>query len=285
MSGSSSREGIREYLFTRKDFNFLRKIANDHSGIVISEDKFNMLYSRLSRRVRTLGLRSFGEYCDYIRNRGTNEEILELVNAITTNMTAFFRENHHFEYLSKEVVPELLRRNSGSRKVRIWSAGCSTGEEPYSISIVLQESLSGAIGWDTRIFASDVDSNALMHASRGIYSEEQVSGIDESRLRRWFLKGKGEQEGMVRLKPGVRDLVGFGQLNLMKNWKMPEPMDVIFCRNVIIYFSKPAKITLVERFANTLKEGGYLFMGHSETLFRLTDRFETVGNTIYRKKG
>ncbi len=284
MSSSSSNEGGREFLFTRRDFNFLRKIANDHSGIVISEDKFNMLYSRLSRRVRTLGLRSFGEYCDYIRNRGTNEEILELVNAITTNMTAFFRENHHFEFLSRDVVPELLRHNSGTCKIRIWSAGCSTGEEPYSISIVLRESLSGVVGWDVKIFASDVDSNALTHASRGIYSEEQVSGIPESRLRRWFLKGKGGQKGMVRMKPGVRDLIDFGQLNLMKNWNVPEPMDVIFCRNVIIYFNRSAKITLIERFANTLKEGGYLFMGHSETLFRLTDRFETIGNTIYRKK-
>jgi chemotaxis protein methyltransferase CheR len=279
------QEKAREFPFTRKDFEFLRRIANERTGIVVKDEKFDMFYSRLCRRVRRLGLQSFSEYCDYLQNDNSEEEVLELVNAITTNLTAFFRENHHFDYLQQRLIPELLQKNKDSRKIRIWSAGCSTGEEPYSLSMTLKESLSSASGWNARILATDIDSNVLAKASQGVYPIERVKGIPKPRLRRWFMRGKGAQSGYVRLKPEVRSQIDFAQLNLMDNWNVDGPVDVIFCRNVIIYFDRDSKIKLINKYADNLVEGGHLFIGHSESLFKISDRFELIGNTIYRKKG
>ena len=273
----------REFLFTRQDFDFLRKLSNQYTGIVVSDDKFDMFYSRLSRRVRKLQLTSFSEYCELLRNKPDGEELVELVNAITTNLTAFFRENHHFVYLINSLVPELCEKYSRTRTIDVWSAGCSTGEEPYSLSISLLETLAVNEGWKAQIMATDIDSNVLSLAANGIYTMEQVNGISQERLRRWFQRGKGIQTGKVRLKPIVRDQIKFGQLNLMDEWEMEGPMDIIFCRNVIIYFDKQSKIKLIERFADSLKKGGYLFIGHSESLYSISDRFELIGKTIYRK--
>ena len=274
----------REFEFTRRDFDFLRKVSNSRTGIVVSDDKFDMFYSRLSRRVRQLGLKDFSEYCDLISNETEEREVLELVNALTTNLTAFFRENHHFEYLTHTLVPEFLQRNRESRRLRIWSAGCSTGEEPYSLSIALRESLPETGGWDVRILATDIDSAVLAKAADAIYPIERVAGVEQGRLRRWFQRGRGARSGMVRLKPEIKSLIEFHQLNLIQEWAMSEPMDAIFCRNVMIYFDKKTKAKLVERYANTLCDGGYLFIGHSESLFNLTDCFELIGNTVYRKR-
>ena len=274
----------REFEFTRRDFDFLRKVSNSRTGIVVSDDKFDMFYSRLSRRVRLLGLKDFSEYCDLISNEKEEREVLELVNALTTNLTAFFRENHHFEYLTHTLVPEFLQRNRESRRLRIWSAGCSTGEEPYSLSIALRESLPETGGWDVRILATDIDSAVLAKAADAIYPIERVAGVEQGRLRRWFQRGRGARSGMVRLKPEIKSLIEFHQLNLIQEWAMSEPMDAIFCRNVMIYFDKKTKAKLVERYANTLCDGGYLFIGHSESLFNLTDCFELIGNTVYRKR-
>ncbi len=273
----------REFPFTQRDFDYLRKVSNERTGIVVSDDKYDMFYSRLSRRVRKLGLRDFGEYCDLIRNETQDQEVLELVNAITTNLTAFFRENHHFDYLANTVLPDLMRRNAHSRRIRIWSAGCSTGEEPYSLAITLRENLPP--DWDAEILATDIDSNVLQKAAGAVYPEERIKGLQQQRLKRWFLKGRGNQAGMVRLKPEVRQLIRFDQLNLMERWALDEPMDVIFCRNVIIYFDKATKKRLVERYADAMRPDGYLFIGHSESLFKLTDRFELIGNTVYRRRG
>ena len=275
------KQGTREFSFTRDDFNFLRHLANERTGIVVTDDKFDMFYSRLSRRVRSLGLDSFSQYCDLLRREKADKEVFELINAITTNLTAFFRENHHFEYLSTTVIPDLLQRNAASRKISIWSAGCSTGEEPYSISITLNESLPS--GWNANILATDIDSNVLRTAAQGVYSHERITGIQNHRLKRWFQRGKGSHEGLVRLKQEVRRLTEFRQLNLMEQWRLDEPVDFIFCRNVIIYFDSQTKAKLVNRYADALKEGGYLFIGHSESLHKLTDRYRLIGNTIYQK--
>lgn len=273
----------REFEFTQDDFNFLRKISNQRTGIVVSDDKFDMFYSRLSRRVRKLGMSTFKEYCNLIRDDQDGEEMVELINSITTNLTAFFRENHHFEYLAKTVIPELLSKNKDKRQLNIWSAGCSTGEEPYSISIILQESLTNIQNWKSEIIATDIDSNVLTRAASGIYAIDRVTGLPQNRLKLWFQKGSGEKSGMVRVKPVLRQRIIFGQLNLMQNWMLESPQDVIFCRNVIIYFDKESKISLINSFADSLNDGGYLFIGHSESLFKLTDRFELIGQTIYRK--
>ncbi len=271
---------VREFPFTQRDFRFLSETIHQRTGIVVSDDKFNMFYSRLSRRVRALQLSSFKAYCDVIKNDQDGVETNELINAITTNLTAFFRENHHFEYLSQAVIPDLASKNT-DRSRKVWSAGCSTGEEPYSLAITLKEAgLSTA--WTIDLQATDLDSNVLATASRGIYAMSRVEGMSKSRLKRWFLKGKGSQKGMVRVKPELTRMINFGQLNLMDNWRV-EAKDIIFCRNVIIYFNKETKTRLVNMYADSLKLGGYLFIGHSESLYKITDRFELIGNTVYRK--
>jgi chemotaxis protein methyltransferase CheR len=271
----------KEFAFTRKDFDFLRSLSNRHTGIVVTDDKFDMFYSRLARRVRALGMGSFAEYCDYLRDDTHSGELTELINAVTTNLTAFFRENHHFEYLRGHALPERMA-NSNESKLTIWSAGCSTGEEPYSLAMTLAEMGSSLAGCDVSITATDIDSSVLQRAATGVYAQERVNGIARARLKRWFLKGTGRQAGQVRVKQDLKHFIEFRQLNLMQAWR-EEPKDIIFCRNVIIYFDKESKKRLVERFADTLKPGGFLFIGHSESLYKVTDRFELIGQTIYRK--
>ena len=280
MPAAAARE--REFEFTQRDFDFLRTLSNSHTGIVVSDDKFDMFYSRLARRVRALGLRSFAEYCDYLQNAGDQAELTELINAVTTNLTAFFRENHHFEYLRDHAIPERMQANGTDHSLSIWSAGCSTGEEPYSLGMTVGEMQDRLRGWDVRITATDIDSNVVATASAGVYREDRVEGLPKARLRRWFLRGRGSQQGNVRVKPELRRRIEFGLLNLMKPWQQA-PMDIIFCRNVIIYFDKESKKRLVERFADVIKPGGFLFIGHSESLFKVTDRFELIGKTIYRR--
>ncbi len=271
----------REYEFTRKDFDYLRRLSNARTGIVVTDEKYDMFYSRLSRRVRALGLRSFAEYCDYLDDAANADEMVQLVNAITTNLTAFFRENYHFDYLANTALPEVVARNRGERRVRVWSAGCSTGEEPYSLAMVLEE-VKALNGWDARILASDIDSNVLSHASAGIYAQSRLEGLSQQRLKAFFQKGKGQQAGKARVKPFLRERIDFAQINLMEPPAL-ERQDIIFCRNVIIYFDKETKRRLVARFADALADRGYLFIGHSESLYKVTDRFELIGNTIYRK--
>ncbi|MCF6354557.1 MAG: protein-glutamate O-methyltransferase [Candidatus Polarisedimenticolaceae bacterium] len=273
----------REFKFTKKDFDFLRKISNARTGIVVTDDKFDMFYARLSRRVRALGFSNFSQYCDFVSSDRAGDEVLELINAVTTNLTAFFRENHHFEFLSKTVLPKLLKENRDEKKIRIWSAGCSTGEEPYSLAITLKENLPANLRWDIEILATDIDSNVLAKASKGVYTEDRVKDMHKKTLHKWFMRGKGSNAGSVRVKPEVRSLINFGQLNLMESWNAGDIKDVIFCRNVIIYFDRESKTRLVNRYADNLKDGGYLFIGHSESLYKISDRFELIGNTIYQK--
>jgi len=273
----------REFKFTKKNFDFLRKISNTRTGIVVPDDKFDMFYARLSRRVRKLGFSDFSQYCDFISSDSAGDEVLELVNAVTTNLTAFFRENHHFEFLKETVLPKLLRENKNERKIRIWSAGCSTGEEPYSLAITLKENLPANLHWDVQILATDIDSNVLAKASKGIYTEDRVKDIQKKILRSWFMQGKGSNAGSVRVKSEARSLIDFGQLNLMENWSVGDLKDVIFCRNVVIYFDRESKTKLINRYADNLKDDGYLFIGHSESLYKITDRFKLIGNTIYQK--
>ncbi len=273
----------REFPYTRQDFDFLRRIAHERTGIVVGDDKFDMFYARLSRRLRQLGLGSFGDYCQYLRKDPHGQEALELVNAITTNLTAFFRERHHFDYLADEIVPEFLRQHPGKAPFRIWSAGCSTGEEPYSLAMTLLDRWPGHRRDDLHIHATDIDSNVLANASAGIYPQERVRDLPRPLLKRWFLRGTGTQAGKVRVKPELKRPLAFSQLNLLAPWHWDDPMHVIFCRNVIIYFGQEDKARLVNRFADALVDGGYLFIGHSETLNRTSDRFELIGRTIYRK--
>ena len=275
-------EKAREFDYTFADFNVLRQLSNQHSGILVPDDKFDMFYSRLSKRVRLLGFSTFKQYAHYLQNH-PDQEFTEFINAVTTNLTSFFRENHHFDYLQQIVIPDLLKKNQGSHQIKVWSAGCSTGEEPYSIAMTLKNGVPDH--WDIKILATDLDTNVLAMAAEGIYGLDRVESIPPHLLRQWFQRGSGPQHNKVRVKADLRQLIQFKQLNLMQDWPMRGYFDFIFCRNVLIYFDKETKSQLANRYAGLLKEGGYLFIGHSESLHQLNTPFKLIGNTIYRKAG
>lgn len=271
----------QEFSFTASDFERVRKIVYAHAGIALASSKQNLIYNRLSRRLRVLGLNNFDAYLTYVEGDGYDEEFTHLINAITTNLTFFFREVHHFDFLSQQLFPALMRANASSRKVRIWSAGCSTGEEPYSLAIVVKESFPS--DWDVKIHASDLDTNVIETGKEGVYSMESLKGVSAERVKRWFLKGTGQNEGMVRVKPELQSVIQFQQVNLMNEWPWREPFDIIFCRNVVIYFDKPTQQKLFMRYHQLLKDEGHLFIGHSESLYKVSDQFKLLGKTIYQK--
>ena len=270
----------REFDFKDQDFNRVKTIVYNYAGIDLNESKKNLVYNRLSKRIRFLSMQTFSEYLDFVEAQG-EAEFVHLINAITTNLTFFFRENHHFEYLINTVIPGLVSQNSANKKIRVWSAGCSTGEEPYSIAIALKEAVP--VGWDAKVIATDLDSNVVNTGQRGVYKIDRLKGVSEERKKRWFLKGSGSQEGYVKVKPELQNIIEFGQLNLMDDWPLKDAIDVIFCRNVVIYFDKPTQSKLFNRYADRLPNNGHLFIGHSESLYKVCDRFELLGQTIYKK--
>ncbi len=273
----------REFDFTDADFEKIRVFVKDETGIKLSEGKKNMVYGRLSRRLRQVGLSKFSEYFDLVSGNKDKDERGQFINAITTNLTSFFREEHHFDFLKNDVVPRLMAENAVSKKIRIWSAGCSTGEEPYSIAIALYESIPNIDKWDIKILATDLDTNVLAHGERGIYDIERISALSKTRKSTWFLKGKGGNSGSVKVDPRLQCLITFRQLNLMGAWPMKGLFDFMFCRNVVIYFDKDTQRVLFDRYANLLTPTSNLFMGHSESMHNVCDRFGLIGNTIYKK--
>ncbi|WP_198284640.1 CheR family methyltransferase [Beggiatoa alba] len=268
----------REFHFTHQDFELLRDLVREQTGINLSDHKQEMLYSRLSRRLRVLKLDSFSRYYQLLRS-GDTEELIHFVNAITTNLTAFFREPYHFEFLAKHILPDLCVKNLATRRIRIWSAGCASGEEAYSIAMVVKETMPQ--GWDVKILATDLDSNVLQKAVDGIYEEDRLNGLSPERLHRWFKRGTGGYSGRVLVVPELKELIRFNQLNLMDSWPMHGPLDLIFCRNVVIYFNKDTQRVLFDRFADLLGMERYLFVGHSENLFQLSQRFRLLQRTMY----
>ncbi len=270
----------RDVPFTQADFNKMRGILYDYAGITLADHKRDMAYNRLVRRLRELKLSSFSEYFSYLDQHG--DEFSHFINSMTTNLTAFFREKHHFDFLAQELLPELER--SGQRKLKAWSAGCSIGEETYSIAIAMRGmSKVDTSGWDIELHATDIDSKVLETAQRGVYSLERVKVLPDSIKRRWFLKGTGQQSGQAMVRPELKKIVKFHQLNLMQGWNIPDSLDFVFCRNVMIYFDNETQARLLDRMADVVKPGGYLFVGHSESPFRLTKRFRLIGKTIYQR--
>jgi chemotaxis protein methyltransferase CheR len=272
----------REFVFSDADFEYLRKLVESHTGISLSDAKRDLVYGRLSRRLRALGMRSFNEYCQLL-DSDDDTELENFVNAITTNLTSFFREPHHFEFLANTALPALMK-NRQQRRLRIWSAGCSTGEEPYTLTIAVKEAIHSLDGWDVRILATDLDTDVVESGKTGIYREEKIEGLSRTRKKNWFRAGNGENKGKVRVSPELQNMITFKPLNLMNEWPMKGPFDVIFCRNVVIYFDKDTQKILFNRYADILADDGYLFIGHSEALYKVTDRFELIGKTIYRKR-
>ena len=283
MLARSEAKREREFHFTDQDFESVRKKLYEQAGISLNDGKRDLVYGRLSRRLRACRLTDFDAYLKYLESPGAESEVVQFINALTTNLTAFFRESHHFDYLAKTVLPEAMRRHVGDHRIRFWSAGCSTGEEPYSIAITLREAMSSLNNWDLRILATDLDSDVVETARRGTYTAQRIEGLSKGRASKWFHRIDGRSGGQVQVNTSLQELITFKQLNLMHEWPMQGQFDLIFCRNVVIYFDKPTQRKLFDRYADALVTGGYLFIGHSENMHKLSDRFELVGQTMYRK--
>jgi len=272
----------REFHFGDEDFNALRALVREHTGISLSDAKRELVYGRLSRRLRVLGLESFRDYRSLLKNDPGGREIVEFCNAITTNLTSFFRESHHFDYLRDHVLRAVSSRGPGQR-VRIWSAGCSTGEEPYSIAMTVRESLSDVTRHDLKILATDLDSDVLARGRAGVYGQDRVKGMSAQRISTFFREKIEGGQPRYTVSPDLASMITFKQLNLMHELPMRGPFDVIFCRNVVIYFDKETQRGLFRRFAQLQRPGDILFLGHSESMFKVSDDYTLVGRTIYRR--
>jgi chemotaxis protein methyltransferase CheR len=269
----------REYPLSNAEFEQIRELVRQHTGIALAESKRELVYSRLTRRLRQLRQRSFRDYIVLLED-ADSPELEEFTNAITTNLTSFFRETHHFDHLTNSALPEIEKRNAATRRLRIWSAGCSTGEEPYSLAITLQESMQRFKGWDVRILATDLDSRVLAYASTGDYPTERFERMPTAQRRRWFID---RPSGLCTAKPELKSMIAFRRLNLMHSWPFQGPFDIIFCRNVVIYFDKETQRQLFGRMAQIQRVGDHLCIGHSESLFKVCELYERVGKTIYKR--
>jgi len=265
------------------EFEFIRHVVGENAGIVLGPNKRQLVQGRVARRLRELGLTSYKEYCEHVRRSGP-EELVGLINALTTNVTAFYREKHHFEALAEYMLPEAMSRNAGSRRIRIWSAGCSTGEEPYCLAMTAAEVLPST-SWDLKVLATDIDSDVIRVAKEGVYPLDRVAALPAERLRNCFQKGTGAHAGKAIVKAHLRAAVTFRVLNLLHQWPMHGPFDVIFCRNVMIYFDQATRERLISRLAQMLAPGGYLCIGHAESIHNAGAPVQLVGRTIYRAGG
>ena len=266
-----------------REFDEIRTFIRELTGISMSDTKRQLICRRLLARLKATGINSVGDYLRLLQN-GHPSEVEAFTNAMTTNLTSFFREQYHFEFLAGTIFPGLIARGpEAGRRLRIWSAGCSTGEEPYSIAITLRESLQELAHWDAKVLCTDIDSDVLSTGKAGLYSQQRVKGISSPALERWFSESRTQENSVFQANRQLQELLTFKQLNLMDQWPMKGKFDVIFCRNVIIYFDKPTQRILIDRFAEILEEGGYLILGHSESLLNVSDRFSLLGKTVYRK--
>jgi chemotaxis protein methyltransferase CheR len=263
----------RDVQFTDADFSRIRQLIYRRAGIVLAEHKIEMVYGRLARRLRQLGVASFRDYIDRLELNPGSAEWETFTNSLTTNLTSFFRETHHFPLLRDHVA-------NSSGRVRVWCAAASTGEEPYSIAMTLMEALGSRA--EPEVLATDIDTDALFKAEQGIYPMVDVGKLSEARIKRFFLKGSGSHSGFARIRPELAARVIFQPLNLIaEQWAVKGPFDAIFCRNVMIYFDKATQVRILERFVPFLKPDGLLFAGHSESFSYISDRFKLRGQTVY----
>lgn len=267
----------RPFSFTTKDFNRVRDLIHQRVGIALADSKRDMVYSRLVRRLRTLDLSSFSTYLDHLETHGDEQEWQQFTNALTTNLTSFFRENHHFQILA-----DLLRQQK-QRPIRLWSSACSTGEEPYSMAMVAAE-VFGSLAPPVEILATDVDTQVLTTASAAIYSTDRLTNVESKRHRAFFLKGHGPQQGLCKVREPLHKLIQFQANNLLApKWNVEGRFSAIFCRNVMIYFDKPTQRVVLEKMVRFLEPDGLLFAGHSESFFHASDLVEPCGRTVYRR--
>ncbi len=276
MNSSTPQPKTREFEFTSADFETVRKLIYEHAGISLAPIKTDMVYSRLARRLRALNLSTFQEYLSYLQ-QDTGPEWETFVNSLTTNLTAFFREAHHFEILTH------FLKEQTQRPVRIWCSAASTGEEPYTLAITACEAFN-TLRPPVQIVASDIDTNVLATAARGVYTEDRAAKLDPRRLRAYFLRGTGKQAGYVKVRPELQALVSFTRVNLLDaRLDVEGPFDVMFCRNVMIYFDKPTQHAILKKFVPLLRPQGLLFAGHSESFLHAADLFRSLGRTVYER--
>lgn len=271
---------ISEEAFAR-----IAAIAQREAGIMLAHAKISMVKSRLTRRLRALRMASFEDYLNYLENSGDPTEMDSFISALTTNVSHFFREHHHFDYLAERLFPEMRKKLAAGGKVRIWSAGCSNGQEPYSIAITILDKAPDLAQKDLKILATDIDPEVIAHAKQGAYVGSLTTGLSEEVIARHFAKSEEHGELKLTANPALKNLISFKQLNLHANWPMKGKFDVIFCRNVVIYFDEETQTRLYRRFAEILEPGGILMLGHSE---RLSDSvgslFENSGVTTYKTR-
>ncbi len=266
---------------TNDQFEEISALVKKLAGINLHDGKKELVKARLFKRMRQLRLRDFDQYLALIKNDETGCELVSMLDALSTNLTFFFREAGHFHYLKDEVLPPIIGR--GCRKLRIWSAGCSSGEEPYSIAMLLSEALPDIEKWDVRILATDLSTRVLDIANRGEYSQQRFKDTPKHLVSKYFDVAQAKPAKIYRVKPSIRQMIHFARLNLMGPWPMSGPFDVIFCRNVMIYFDKPTQNNLVNRYYDLLGDGGRLFLGHSESLTGTQHKFKYCQPATYMR--
>ena len=277
LDGPSAEPLDGEFAFDERDFDRVRRLIHERAGISLNSGKRAMVYSRLSRRLRDTGHRTFAHYLQALEQGGSSSEWQEFVNCLTTNLTAFFREEHHFHALAEELA------HRGRTPLRLWCNAASTGEEPYSIAMTVQEALGSSHG--CTLLATDIDTKVLATASRGVYGAD-AKGLDDTRRRAHFLRGTGANAGQMRIKPELARMIEFRTHNLMDaRWSLGAPFDIVFCRNVMIYFDAPTQRRVLEGMHAAMKSGSVLFVGHSENFTDARDLFRLRGKTIYERVG
>jgi chemotaxis protein methyltransferase CheR len=272
----------REFLFTRDDFVRIKSLIYRHAGISLSDAKTDMVYSRIGRRLRALDILSFKQYLDTLEKNNNADEWQAFTNALTTNLTSFFREEHHFPILAEHLTKLAARKLA--KPIRIWCSAASTGEEPYSIAITACEAFN-TLKPPVEIIATDIDTNVLATAAAGVYPLDRIKKMDDARVRKFFERGTGKHDGLVRMKKAVRELIHFHQLNLLDTqWPFNDGFDVIFCRNVMIYFDKPTQGKIIDKFVTLMHEDSLLLAGHSENFLYVSDHLQLLGKTVYKLK-
>ncbi len=284
MSAQLQRAPTQDVVMADQEFKRIASIIHREAGICITDNKRSLAFSRLSKRLKALHLTSFSDYCDLVESRDGADEQLNMVAALTTNVTSFFREPHHFKTLQEDVLPPLIARAREGGRVRIWSAGCSNGQEPYSIAMTVLGMASDMLSRDFKVLATDIDPFVLRHAKGGVYPEAAIDLVPAELKNKFLTRGGDKDDPQWTVGPEPRRMVTFNRLNLMGNWPMKGPFDIIFCRNVVIYFDDPTKDKIWGQYASLLNPDGYLFIGHSERLSGpASSLFQSEGITTYKK--
>ncbi|MBU0728827.1 MAG: protein-glutamate O-methyltransferase [Proteobacteria bacterium] len=276
-------DGFHLTKLTDSQFLKFSELVYEKTGIFLKPEKKELLNARLGKRLRACGINDFKNYYNFVMGDASGEELIHLIDSVSTNFTNFFREKAHFDFLKANVLPGYIKGARGKKQISVWSAACSSGEEPYTLGMVLGDFFSRYQDWNFSILATDISTRVLSHGERGVYSLDRVAGIPENQLRLFFQKGTGKSSGQVKVKDSLRGLVTFRRFNLMDVFPWKESFDIIFCRNVMIYFNRETQQELISKFYGSLVPGGHLFIGHSESISGIKHGFKQIASTTYQK--